>query len=140
MQALRTSAQTLSEVFSYTMSDAAGTTSTTQITVTIQGANDAPTAVSDSVLATEAGGLANNVAGTNPSGNVLSNDTDPDSAANGETSTVVGVAAGNVGSASGSVAASVTGSYGSIAIAADGSYTYTVSNNNSAVQALRNYF
>ena len=33
--------------FSYTMRDAAGLTSTTQITVTIQGANDAPTITSN---------------------------------------------------------------------------------------------
>ncbi len=43
VQALRSSAQTLNDVFTYTMRDAGGLTSTTQITVTIQGANDAPT-------------------------------------------------------------------------------------------------
>ncbi|MFN7628777.1 MAG: LamG-like jellyroll fold domain-containing protein, partial [Pirellula sp.] len=42
VQALRTTANTLSDVFTYTMRDTAGLTSTTQLTVTIQGANDAP--------------------------------------------------------------------------------------------------
>ncbi len=68
---------------------------------------------------------------------MLTNDTDPDSAGNGETKTVSGVAAGTVASASGSVAANVTGTYGSINIAANGAYTYTVDNNNATVQALR---
>ncbi len=137
VQALRTSGQTITDVFTYTMTDAAGATSTTQITVTIQGANDAPTAVADTATAVEAGGTSNGIAGTNPTGNVLTNDTDPDSAGNGETKTVSGVAAGTVASASGSVAANVTGTYGSITIAANGAYTYTVDNNNATVQALR---
>ncbi len=138
VQALRTSGQTITDVFTYTMTDAAGATSTTQITVTIQGANDAPTAVADTATAVEAGGMSNGTAGTNPTGNVLTNDTDPDSAGNGETKTVSGVAAGTVASASGSVAANVTGAYGSITIAANGAYTYTVDNNNATVQALAN--
>ena len=137
VQALRISGQTITDVFTYTMQDAGGLTSTTQITVTIQGANDAPTAVVDTVTAVEAGGTSNGTAGTNPTGNVLTNDTDADSSANGETQTVVGVLAGSQVSASGNVAASVTGTYGSINIAADGSYTYIVDNANTAVQALR---
>ncbi len=96
---MRTSGQTITDVFTYTMTDAAGATSTTQITVTIQGANDAPTAVADTATAVEAGGTSNGTAGTNPTGNVLTNDTDPDSAGNGETKTVSGVAAGTVASA-----------------------------------------
>ncbi len=137
VQALRTTANTLADVFTYTMRDAAGLTSTTQITVTIQGANDAPTAVADTATAVEAGGVSNGTAGTNPTGNVLTNDTDPDSSANGETKAVSGVAAGVVGSASTNVGSSVSGTYGAIVIAADGTYTYTVDNNNAAVQALR---
>ena len=116
------------------MQDAAGLTSTTQITVTIQGANDGPQANNDSALATEAGGIANGTSGINQTGNVLTNDTDIDS---GDTKTVSGVAVGAAASASGSVGVGVAGSYGTINLAADGSYTYTVDNNNSAVQALR---
>jgi Ca2+-binding RTX toxin-like protein len=40
---LRQSTDTLSDAFSYTMRDAAGATSTTSLTVTIHGADDAPT-------------------------------------------------------------------------------------------------
>ncbi len=86
------------------------------------------------VLPSKPCGTNNGVAGTNPTGNLLTNDIDVDS---GDTRTVSGVAAGTQASASGSVASSVTGSYGSIIVAADGSYTYTVDNSNSAVQALR---
>ncbi|MFN6206648.1 MAG: DUF4347 domain-containing protein, partial [Planctomycetota bacterium] len=96
--------------------------------------NAAPTAVADTAIAVEAGGVSNGTAGTNPSGNVLTNDTDPDA---GDTKTVTGVAAGTVGSASGNVASNVTGTYGSINISASGAYTYTVDNSNAAVQALR---
>jgi VCBS repeat-containing protein len=135
VQALRTSGNTLTDTFTYTMRDTLGLTSTTQITVTIQGGNDAPIAVTDTATAVEAGGLANGTAGTNPTGNVLTNDTDPDS---GDTKTVSGVAAGVVGSASTNVGSSVVGTYGSINIALTGSYTYTVDNSNATVQALRN--
>ncbi|MFN9958431.1 MAG: VCBS domain-containing protein, partial [bacterium] len=81
--------------------------------------------VNDTNIAVEAGGLANGTAGTNPTGNVLTNDTDVDA---GDTKTVTAVAAGSVANPTGSVGASVTGTYGSITIAADGSYTYTVDN------------
>ncbi|MBN8604209.1 MAG: cadherin domain-containing protein, partial [Planctomycetes bacterium] len=96
--------------------------------------NYAPTAVADNVTAIEAGGTNNGTVGSNPTGNVTTNDTDPDS---GDTKTVVGVVAGTAGSASGSVATNVSGVYGTINIAANGTYTYTVNNANAAVQALR---
>ena len=138
VQALRTSGQTLQDVFSYTVIDNAGLSSTTQVTITIQGANDTPTAaVDNTAVAVEAGGTANGTPGTNGTGNVLSNDTDLDSVSNGETKAVAGVAAGVQASASGNVASSVIGSFGSITINADGSYTYLVNNSNSSVQALR---
>lgn len=40
-------AQTLSETFSYTITDADGDTSTTTVTITVNGCNDAPIAVND---------------------------------------------------------------------------------------------
>ncbi len=134
VQALRTTSNTLQDVFTYQVTDTAGLTSLATITVTIQGANDAPVGVNDTATAMEAGGVANGTAGTNPTGNVLTNDTDVDS---GDTKTVSGVVAGPSASAVGSVGTGVTGSYGSITINADGSYSYTVDNSNSAVQALR---
>ncbi len=129
VQALRTTVQTLTDVFSYTITDTAGTTSTAQITVTIHGANDTPTAVADAGTAVEAGGLANGGAGSDATGNVLGNDTDVDA---GDTKTVNAVAAGIAGSATGNVGASVAGNYGSITIQADGSYQYTIDNNDAA--------
>mgnify|MGYP003669514198 CR=1 FL=1 len=42
VEALRTSADTLEDVFTYTMVDSEGASSTQQITITIQGVNDAP--------------------------------------------------------------------------------------------------
>jgi VCBS repeat-containing protein len=137
VQALRLSSQTITDIFSYTLSDADGLTSTSQLTVTIQGANDTPVSNDDTNTAVEAGGLANGTAGVNPTGNVLTNDTDVDSVANGESKTVTGVAAGSQSSATGFVATSVAGLYGSVVINSDGSYTYTVDNSNAAVQALR---
>ncbi|MFN9343200.1 MAG: VCBS domain-containing protein, partial [Planctomycetota bacterium] len=111
-----------------------GSWSTQTFTINLTNVDESPTAVADTAIAVEAGGVSNGTAGTNPSGNVLTNDTDPDA---GDTKTVTGVAAGTVGSASGNVAANVTGTYGSINISANGTYTYTVDNSNAAVQALR---
>jgi VCBS repeat-containing protein len=50
VQALHSSTDTLTDVFAYTMRDAAGATSSATLTVTIHGANDAP------VLASQTGG------------------------------------------------------------------------------------
>jgi T1SS-143 domain-containing protein len=130
VQALRTPADTLTDSFSYTVRDAAGLTSTTTLTVTVQGADDAPIAVADTATAVEAGGIANGTPGTNPGGNVLTNDTDVDAGDTKTVTTISGAAAGVVGGAT-------AGSYGSLALNADGSYTYTVNNANATVNALR---
>ncbi len=134
VQALRTSGHTLQDVFSYTVTDAGGLTSTTQITITIEGANDAPVGMDDTNIAVEAGGVANGTAGINPTGNVLTNDTDVDA---GDTKAVSALVAGIQNSASGGVGANVAGSFGTITMLADGSYSYAVDNSHSAVQALR---
>ncbi|XZE45558.1 cadherin domain-containing protein [Pirellulaceae bacterium SH467] len=109
-------------------------TATESAAINVTAVNDAPVAVTDSATAIEAGGISNNTAGTNPTGNVLSNDTDVDL---GDTKVVQGVAAGVVASAATNVGSTVTGTFGSITIAANGAYTYTVDNNNTTVQALR---
>ena len=95
-------------------------------------------AVNDTATAIEAGGMVNGTSGTNPSANVLGNDT-------GATpltvtgvqllgaSTPSAVTAGTT-STNGTV---ITGQYGSLTLGADGSYVYTVTNGNAAVQALR---
>jgi VCBS repeat-containing protein len=116
-----------------------GSTAFSGSTVTIDGVNDTPVAVADTASATEAGGTANGTAGTNPAGNVLTNDTDADT---GDTKAVQDIKAGS-GAAqtvtAGSTSAnglSLAGSYGTIVIGADGSYVYTVDNANATVQAL----
>jgi len=134
VQALRSSSTTLTDIFTYSMQDALGLTSTTQITITIQGASDVPIAVSDNAIAVEAGGVNNGTAGIHPTGNVFNNDTDIDT---GDTKTISGVAAGTFPSAIANVGSNVAGTYGSINIAASGVYTYTVDNSNTTVQALR---
>ncbi|HNJ09389.1 MAG TPA: Ig-like domain-containing protein, partial [Plasticicumulans sp.] len=59
----------LSEVFSYTITDADGDTSTATLTITVQGRNDPPVAVDDSATTPE---------DTPISGSLLSNDSDID--------------------------------------------------------------
>ena len=92
VQALRVTGQTVSEVFNYTMTDAGGLTSASTLTVTIDGRNDTPVAVADTASATEKGGVANGTAGSDPSGNVLTNDTDVDS---GDTKVVKDITGAN---------------------------------------------
>jgi VCBS repeat-containing protein len=77
VQALRLSSQTLTDVFTYTVTDAGGLTSTTQVTITIQGANDAPNDIQAGVLAI----LENSVNGS-VVGSVVG--IDVDSSGNGE--------------------------------------------------------
>ncbi|MBV8685514.1 MAG: tandem-95 repeat protein [Alphaproteobacteria bacterium] len=91
--------ETAQDVFSYTASDGTAS-STATLTVTVNGANDAPVANDDSASTTEDS--------SGVSGNVLANDTDVD----GETLTVA-----NPGT--------YAGTYGTLVVAADGSYTYT---------------
>ncbi|WP_298719094.1 VCBS domain-containing protein [uncultured Oceanisphaera sp.] len=134
VQALRLSGQTLSETFSYTVTDAAGATDTATLTITIEGSNDAPVASNDTAIAVEAGGVTNGTAGSNASGNVLSNDSDVDSVANGETKAVTTV---EFGDTSGTVGSVLNGQYGSLTLNEDGSYSYVIDENNAAVQALR---
>ncbi len=136
VQALRINGQTLDDVFTYTVTDAGGLTSTTQITITVRGRNDAPVGVNDTAIAVEAGGVNNSGIGFQPVGNVLANDTDVDSTTNGETKTVSGVAAGAQSSATGMLVDCDGGLWGDHLLA-DGSYEYTVDNSNAAVQALR---
>ncbi len=144
VQALK-AGQQVTEVFSYTASDGASTPTpgTANLTITITGTNDAPVAVADTDSATEAGGAYSSTggatAGTNPAGNVLTNDTDVDT---GDTKTVSAIHAGSATGTAGDsavaagTATSKAGTYGSLSINADGSYTYTVDNTNTTVQAL----
>ena len=65
VQALNTGG-TLTDTFTYTVKDPGGLTDTAQLTITINGADDAPVAFNDTGSATEAGGTNNGTPGTNP--------------------------------------------------------------------------
>ncbi|MGX5735461.1 DUF4082 domain-containing protein [Bosea thiooxidans] len=93
--------------------------------------NQAPTAVADTGDATEKGGVANASGGSTATGNVLTNDTDPDA---GDSKTVSAV---SFGATAGAVGSALAGAYGSLVLSASGVFTYTVNEANAAVQALR---
>ena len=95
------------------------------------GANTAPTAVADTANATEKGGIANGSGGSPASGNVLTNDTDPDA---GDTKTVTAV---RFGATNGTLGTALAGAHGSLVLNASGAFTYTVNETDAAVQALR---
>ena len=86
---------TLTDSFTYQVSDGAGGTSSTTLAITIHGTDDAPVAVADTGDATEAGITA----GSNATGNVLSNDTDVDNTHAQLSVSLVNGVAGNVGTA-----------------------------------------
>ena len=135
---------TLTDTFTYKITDTAGLTDLAVLNVIVRGVNDPPVANDVFATAVEAGGIANSTAGIDPSGDAMANDFDPD----GNPINVVGVRIGDdtggptglvavpTGSTSGNGTA-ITGTYGTLTIGADGTYTYVVDNNNAAVQALR---
>ncbi|WP_339488147.1 VCBS domain-containing protein [Pseudomonas sp. EL_65y_Pfl2_R95] len=135
VQALRISGQTLTENFTYTVQDPYLADDTAQLVITIDGRNDTPAANDDNATSVEAGGIFNGTPGINPQGNVLDNDTDVDSVANGETKQVIG-ASSETGSTA-SAGQVLVGRYGSLTLNADGTYQYVLDNNNPTVQALR---
>ncbi|HVZ42274.1 MAG TPA: VCBS domain-containing protein [Ramlibacter sp.] len=116
---------TLIETFTYQVSDGVGGFDSATLTVTVEGANDAPVAADDAGSATEAGV----VPGEDAIGNVLDNDTDPDTPHGNLSVTEVDGAGANVGTG-------LDGSYGQITLESDGSYTYVVDNLDATVDAL----
>ncbi len=107
----------VTESFAYTMSDTAGATSASNITVTVNGANDAPVAVVDTGSTPEDTPLVVNAAA-----GVLANDTDVDT---GATKTVTQFTVNGVaGTFAAGSTATITG-VGTLVINADGSYTFT---------------
>ena len=91
----------------------------------------APTAVADTADATEKGGIANSSGGSPATGNVLTNDTDPDL---GDTKTVTALSFGGV---TGTLGTALAGAHGSLVLSASGDFTYTINETDAAVQALR---
>ena len=114
------------------VTDAGGlTTSETFNIVVMSTPNTPPTAVADTGDATEKGGINNATGGVAATGNVLTNDTDPNV---GDTKTVSAV---SFGATAGTLGTALAGAYGSLVLNASGTFTYTVNETNSAVQALR---
>lgn len=142
VQSLRTYNDTLSDVFTYTVSDGHGKFITRTFTVIIHGQNDVPIAADDTGTAIEAGGTLNTTPGAPATGNVLPNDLDVDGAAYGETKVVDAARTGAEAAggtlidltASGGV---IAGSYGTLVLNANGTYSYTVNDSLAAVQALK---
>ena len=122
------------DVFTFTVSDGTTTTSST-ITFTVNGANDAPTVVNDTDSVTEGGTV---IETTNSAGTVLSDDSDVD----GDSLTVSGTvtqtsATDTSGSSitisspnSASVGSAVTGYYGQLTLDSDGTYSYVANQSN----------
>jgi VCBS repeat-containing protein len=135
VQALRSSGDTRQDFFTYTVADIHGAADQATIAVTIRGANDNPVAASDAGTAVEAGGVANATAGTDANGNVLTNDSDVDAVAFGETRAVAAFAIG--GGTAVAAGSTLAGAYGALTLNADGGYTYVIDNANPAVEALR---
>lgn len=112
--------------------NASAVNSTLGVTVNMVPVNDAPVANPDSGSALEAGGVNNTTAGRPASGNVLLNDTDPDTAT--ASLRVTSVSRYGVAVAAGTM---IAGTYGYLVIQADGSYVYRVFDSLPEVQALR---
>ena len=113
--------QSVSETFSYTMSDNQSgdpKTSSAVLTITIDGTNDAPVAKSDAASGAEGN---ETVASSPVTGNVLTNDTDVDNANPEFTVTTAGI---------------IVGSYGTLTLDADGGYSYAIDDTNPVVDAL----
>jgi VCBS repeat-containing protein len=111
--------------------------------ITIDTNNDAPVGVNNTATATEASGTGNGTAGTNPTGNVLTDAVGKDSDPEGDVITVKDILKGTSGTATAVTASttsangtSMAGNFGSLKIGADGSYVYTLDNANTSVQGL----
>ncbi|HNW52073.1 MAG TPA: Ig-like domain-containing protein [Prolixibacteraceae bacterium] len=100
--------ETVTEVFTETISDGNGGLSTSKLTITITGINDAPVIANDYNATVE----TKPVKEVDGSGNILANDRDPD----GDPLVVASV--------NGDVTGGVAGKYGTLIWNPDGTYTY----------------
>ncbi|MDF1657308.1 MAG: Ig-like domain-containing protein, partial [Verrucomicrobiales bacterium] len=120
---------TVNDIFTYTVSDGNGGTDTAELNITVTGVNDAP----PSNPADSSVGVFDDVDEIDEdaapiTGDVLANDSDPDT---GDTLTV-----SEVNGVAGNVANAVTGTFGDLTLAADGTYSYDLDSTDSIIQAL----
>ncbi len=106
---------TVTDTFTYTVSDGAGTTDTADLVITVTGVG--PQAVADTGAVNEDATLTVNAAS-----GVISND-DDNASFDVESLAITGITHGVTGN-SGNAAQAVTGTYGVLTMAADGSYEY----------------
>jgi VCBS repeat-containing protein len=106
--------------------------------------NTPPVAHDDSASATEAGGLNNALAGSNPTGNVIlgtgvadpARDTDVEDASSALTVVAVHTGPEGASTGTGTVGTPLIGLHGTLTLLSDGSYTYLVNQSDPLVQAL----
>ena len=145
VEALRASGDQLTETFTYQIQDNADSegnvdvalTDTAQLTITIDGRNDAPVANNDTGLAVESGGTLNGTTGSNATGNVLDNDTDVETSADDRFAVTAITFGDNTETIQTGSGTSINGLYGTLQINADGSYVYEIDESNPDVEALR---
>ena len=128
--------QNATDVFTYTIADSAGATSTAQVNMTINGANDAPETTVDTAAVGEDATLS-------VSGNVLANDSDVERSAllsDMESLDYMPPELFNMFYPGAALSVVNTGiyqsAYGILGLNANGSYTYTLNNASLAVQSL----
>ncbi|ROQ23444.1 retention module-containing protein, partial [Gallaecimonas pentaromativorans] len=117
--------ETLTETFTYQISDGNGGTSTSTLTVVIQGTNDAPVATANLSAVSEDGPLS-------AQGNMITDDDD----GAGVDSDIDNGAQLSIQSVSGDTSGSVQGQFGTLVWNSDGTYSYNLDNSLAAVQGL----
>lgn len=130
--------QTGLDVFTYKVRDVHGLEGIAVLKVSVSGADDKPVGVDDLANVTEAGGLSNDAPGVaSATGNVFSNDTDPDHLLPVSADfTLIGVASGDVSEALGGIGTSLAGIYGSLTLNSDGAFAYSLDNLDPDTEAL----
>ncbi len=136
-----TPGQVAHDVFSYTIIDENGATSTTTLIVAVTGSADAAAPVPPRAVADINMDDAVVEAGTEPDGTPIPGDATAQGNAldndEGQDLAVVGVAAGPLGAAAGTgVGDTIRGTYGTLTLRADGGWDYTLDDSNAATDAL----
>ena len=111
---------TVTDVFTYTVTNSGGGADFATLTITITGINDAPVAVDDTDAVNEDATIAR---GDASSYDIESDDTDADT---GASLTVDSIRTGSEegSGTAGTLGSALTGTYGTLTMADDGSYTY----------------